>query len=62
MVYLGTFSKTIAAGLRVGFIMAEPEIIRIATNNKAAIDSNTPCLNQLICRNFMRDYDFEEKG
>ena len=60
VVYLGTFSKTIAAGLRVGFIMAEPEIIRIATNNTAAIDSNTPCLNQLICRNFMRDYDFEE--
>lgn len=59
VIYLGTFSKTIAAGLRVGFIMAEPEIIRIATNNKAAIDSNTPCLNQLICRNFMRDYDFE---
>ncbi|MBQ2041238.1 MAG: PLP-dependent aminotransferase family protein [Lachnospiraceae bacterium] len=59
VVYLGTFSKTIAAGLRVGFIMAEPEIIRIATNNKAAIDSNTPCLNQLICRNIMRDYDFE---
>jgi 2-aminoadipate transaminase len=57
--YLGTFSKTIAAGLRVGFIVANPEIIRIATNNKAAIDSNTPCLNQLICRNFMRDYDFE---
>ncbi|MDD5833020.1 MAG: PLP-dependent aminotransferase family protein [Clostridiales bacterium] len=60
VIYLGTFSKTIAAGLRVGFILAEPEIIRIATNNKAAIDSNTPCLNQLICRNFMRDYDFEE--
>jgi len=59
VVYLGTFSKTIAAGLRVGFILADPEIIRIATNNKAAIDSNTPCLNQLICRNFMRDYDFE---
>lgn len=59
VVYLGTFSKTIAAGLRVGFICASPEIITRATANKASIDSNTPCLNQLICRNFMRDYDFE---
>ena len=59
VVYLGTFSKTIAAGLRVGFMCASPEIITRATANKASIDSNTPCLNQLICRNYMRDYDFE---
>lgn len=60
VIYLGTFSKTIAAGLRVGFMCANPEIITKATANKASIDSNTPCLNQLICRNYMRDYDFEE--
>ena len=59
VVYLGTFSKTIAAGLRVGFMCASPEVITRATANKASIDSNTPCLNQLICRNYMRDYDFE---
>ena len=59
VIYLGTFSKTIAAGLRVGFMCASPEVITKATANKASIDSNTPCINQLICRNFMRDYDFE---
>lgn len=59
VIYLGTFSKTIAAGLRVGFMCASPEVIKKATANKASIDSNTPCLNQLICRNYMRDYDFE---
>ena len=59
MIYLSTFSKTIAAGLRVGFMCASPEIITKATANKASIDSNTPSLNQLICRNYMRDYDFE---
>ena len=59
VIYLGTFSKTIAAGLRVGFMCASPEVISKATANKASIDSNTPCINQLICRNFMRDYDFE---
>lgn len=59
VIYLGTFSKTIAAGLRVGFMCASPEVITRATANKASIDSNTPCINQLICRNFMRDYDFE---
>ena len=59
VVYLGTFSKTIAAGLRVGFMVASPEVITKATANKASIDSNTPCINQLICRNYMRDYDFE---
>ena len=59
VIYLGTFSKTIAAGLRVGFMCASPEVITKATANKASIDSNTPCINQLICRNYMRDYDFE---
>lgn len=59
VIYLGTFSKTIAAGLRVGFMCASPDVITKATANKASIDSNTPALNQLICRNYMRDYDFE---
>ena len=59
VIYLGTFSKTIAAGLRVGFMCASPEVVTKATANKASIDSNTPAINQLICRNYMRDYDFE---
>lgn len=59
VVYLGTFSKTIAAGLRVGFMAADPKIISAASKCKALSDSNTPCFNQLICRNFLRDYDFE---
>ena len=37
VVYLGTFSKTIAAGLRVGFMVASPEVITKATANKASI-------------------------
>ena len=59
VVYLGTFSKTIAAGLRVGFMAARPEIIAKAANCKGLSDSNTPCFNQLICRDFLRDHDFE---
>ncbi len=59
VIYLGTFSKTIAAGLRVGFMLAPTAVYEKAAANKASIDSNTPMLCQEICIQYMRDYDFE---
>lgn len=59
VVYLGTFSKTIAAGLRVGFMLSANPVHEILSANKDTIDSNNPMLNQLICKNLLTQYDFE---
>ncbi|MDD5921871.1 MAG: PLP-dependent aminotransferase family protein [Eubacteriales bacterium] len=60
VIYLGTFSKTVAAGLRVGFMLAPTPIFERAAANKASIDSNTPMLNQMICYHCLTDYNFDE--
>lgn len=48
-VYLTTFSKVLAPGLRVGLICAHPELISKIVQAKQASDLHTPTLNQMIC-------------
>lgn len=45
-VYLGSFSKILAPGLRVGYVVADPAIIRTLTLLKQSADLHTPSLNQ----------------
>jgi len=47
-VYLGSFSKLIAPGLRVGYVIADPAIIRTLTLLKQSADLHTPSLNQRL--------------
>ncbi len=47
-VYLGSFSKLIAPGLRVGYVVADPAIIRMLTLLKQSADLHTPSLNQRL--------------
>ena len=61
VVYIGSFSKTIAAGLRVGFMMAPKAIYEKGVAAKGILDANTPMLNEKICLHFLRDLDFEEE-
>lgn len=56
VVYLSTFSKVLAPGLRVGCVIAHPELLTRLVQAKQAVDLHTPTLNQMIC------YELAKKG
>jgi 2-aminoadipate transaminase len=54
-----TFSKILCPGIRVGFNIGPPEIIKKFGFIKGANVLNTPKLNQDICTAFLREYDLD---
>ncbi len=52
--YMGSFSKIISPGLRVGFLVAEKDLLRKCTIGKQGTDLHTPNLNQAIVDQFLR--------
>ncbi len=54
VVYLGSFSKTISPGLRVGFMAGDPGILRKCTIGKQSSDVHTSNLTQAIVDQYLR--------
>ena len=54
VVFMGSFSKIISPGLRVGFIAGHPDIVRKCTVGKQSTDVHTSNLNQAIVDQFIR--------
>jgi Transcriptional regulators containing a DNA-binding HTH domain and an aminotransferase domain (MocR family) and their eukaryotic orthologs len=52
--YLGSFSKIISPGMRVGFIAANSQLIRKCTIGKQSSDLHTASLNQAIVDLYLR--------
>ncbi|WDD94831.1 PLP-dependent aminotransferase family protein [Burkholderia sp. FERM BP-3421] len=48
VIYLGSFSKTLAANLRVGYAACAPEIARALTDQKMLVGMTTPELNERV--------------
>ncbi len=48
VIYLSTFSKILAPGLRLGWITAPPEVIRKLVQAKQGADLHTPTFNQVV--------------
>ncbi|MDP2865497.1 MAG: PLP-dependent aminotransferase family protein, partial [Elusimicrobiota bacterium] len=60
IISLFTFSKTFAPGLRLGVILAHPQIIKKMEILKQSLDLCTSSLNQLIAADFLRSGYFEK--
>jgi len=57
VIYLSTVSKTIAPGLRVGWVVAAEHIRRKLTIAKQAADLHTSSLDQRIVHRYLADFD-----
>lgn len=65
VIYVGTFSKTLAPGIRVGYVTAHKDIIDRVVVVKQVNDVHTTLLSQMMVTEFINNYDFDaqvEKG
>jgi len=60
VIYLSTFSKTLAPGLRLGWIVAPPEVISKLTQLKQGADLHTSTFGQMVAYEVARDGFLDE--
>lgn len=59
VVYCGSFSKVLSAGMRVGFMCAPSEIVSKAVVAKQVEDVHTNIFFQMLCHRYMTEYDMD---
>ncbi|MCR4883112.1 MAG: PLP-dependent aminotransferase family protein [Clostridiales bacterium] len=60
VVFLGSFSKVISPGMRVGFLAGDSSIIRKCTLGKQSTDLHTANLTQAIVDKFLREHILDQ--
>lgn len=60
VVFLGTFSKILCPGLRIGWVVADEEILNKFIMVKQGADLQTSTISQMQVNSFLEIYDIEE--
>lgn len=60
VIYVGSFSKILSPGMRLGYVVANEEIIGKIEIAKQANDVHTPLITQMMATEFINRYDIEE--
>ncbi len=59
VVYCGSFSKILSSGMRVGFLCANEKLMQKIVVAKQGEDVHTPMLPQMICAEYLNNYDVD---
>ena len=57
VIYAGSFSKVMAPGIRVGYVLGPSPVVAKMTVGKQTSDVHTPMFNQMLVEEWMRKYD-----
>lgn len=60
VLYAGSFSKTLSAGLRVGYLYGPEAVINAIQSIKAAADGQMPLVTQLVVSKVLDSIDYED--
>ncbi len=60
VIYVGSYSKVISPGLRVGFLCAQADLVSKLVVAKQCSDVHNPMLTQMLVAHYLERYDLDE--